>query len=109
MTQENTQLKARLKKTSKTLKKQQETVVIPLIEQVRVRENELRVLRETTKRESRHIKMLSSILRFPQMCDQYRRISKLRMSDEQIKEAQKEATLVLRQYDLDDNPVNTNR
>ena len=52
--------------------------------------------------------MLNAMLKFPQICEQYRRISKKKMTQDEVKEAMNQATLTLRQYKLDENPTNTN-
>ena len=82
--------------TMQTLKKQQETVVKPLITQVAERDDKLTKISSLVGAHSKVIKMLTSVLKFPKLCDMFRRIEKLRMSTEELKEAQKTATLTLR-------------
>ena len=96
--------KKQLEKIQIMIKKQQAQVLAPLIEQVSTRENELVDLRTTTAQQNRHVKMLTAILRFPHVTEQFRRISKNRMTEKQLKETQKAATFTLRQYGMDDDP-----
>ena len=50
-----------------------------------------------------YVRMLSAILKFPNLCEKYHRIYRARQHK---KESIKSAVHTLRQYDLDDNPSN---
>ena len=47
-----------------------------------------------------------SMLKFPNLCDQYRRISKVCLSEKEKKESHNQAVLTLRQSKLDCDPNN---
>ena len=49
------------------------------------------------------MRKLTAILKFPNLCEQFRRISRERMPETEQKETLKKAVLTLRQIDLDDD------
>ena len=53
--------------------------------------------------------MLHSIIRFPTLAQEFRKIAKDRLSIDGNKNAHKEAVLILRQYDLDDKQQNNSK
>ena len=86
----------------KKLTSQQEDVVKPLFKQISERDKKIAELEEFKTISSKNLKMFSSIVRFPLLCDQYRRLAKKRNTNQEEKLAEKVATTILRQYKMDD-------
>ena len=95
--------------TMETLKKQQVEVVYPLVSECSKREKEIVEYKEMIISNSKIVKMLSALLKFPKLCESYRRITKLRLTEEELNDAKSNATHVLRQFKLDQDPINTNK
>ena len=64
------------------LEKQQEKVVKPLIELIKEREVELRRVKAENGKLQGQVKMMSAILRFPAVSEQFRRLHRREMTDE---------------------------
>lgn len=82
--------------TMETLKKQQVEVVYPLVSECSKREKEIVEYKEMIISNSKIVKMLSALLKFPKLCESYRRITKLRLTEEELNDAKSNATHVLR-------------
>ena len=90
----------------KTITKQQEDVVKPLIEQAITFKRDQQERQENQIELSGHVRKLTAILKFPNLCEQFHRISHERMPETEQKDAHKKAVLTLRQIDLDDDQDN---
>ena len=89
----------------KKLTSQQEDVVKPLFQQIAMRNEKIVELEELKTISNKNLKMFSSIVRFPRLCDQYRRLAKKRNTNQEEKLAEKQATMVLRQFKMDSEPT----
>ena len=85
------------------LKKQQEKVVKPLIEEVTKREVENIKLREQLRDRTKSLKIMFSMLRSPKLCELVYKTERRKYTDEKLKEMQREHTFLLRKYKFDPN------
>ena len=53
------------------------------------------------------MKTLAAIMKFPRLCDMYRRTNKIRLSKAEYRDHEQKALLTLRHQNFDDNQENT--
>ena len=57
----------------------------PLIEQVKVREEEIQALLDANKRHTDNVKKMSDMLRIPKLCDIYHKTLRKNLGEERVK------------------------
>ena len=86
----------------KQLKKQQEEVVHPLIEQVKERETDVIITTDETKELKKSLRIAYAVIRVPKLMESFHKIDRKIKTQEEIKKANQDAHLILRQQKIEE-------
>ena len=94
--------KNKLKELQKYLTKQQEEVVKPLIEQVKERETDVIITTDNEKELKKSLRIAYAVIRVPKLMEAFHKIERKMKTQEEIKKANQEAHLILRQQKIEE-------
>ena len=83
------------------LKKQQENVVRPLINEVAKRDDEITKLKNEILDRTKSVKIMFAMMRSPKMCEMFQKNDRNRYDEEKLKELRQNAIHTLRANDFD--------
>ena len=85
------------------LKKQQEEVVKPLIQELKIADELRSRQKKQFEQNKKDIQMAYSILKFPAMCEQYQKALKRKLTTKKFKQLEQDSIHLLRQHINEDN------
>ena len=94
-------VRGKLEQALEQLKKQQETVVKPLVDECVKREKENLRIRAALQERQSNLKILYAMIRSPKLCDMMYKAERKRFEKEQLEKINQESIHTLRQYNFD--------